>query len=366
MKKFYFFSFLMLFGAGSLFAQADFNTGAMEVIVNGYGRIRLFTPDDVRHLQRASILVGTGETAVFDYTNDAEEHEPTVLVEPPLWGDFEIYGSYDNTYSNLPPNVIVKLNAYGWTNKAFTVLKFNVTNTDAAAVDAIIGLDIIPEIQGEYGFDTTTYNSTTNVTRFHRGAGVTMGMKLLSAGLTSLQSFEWFDDYTADAYYWGKMTAGALMPQYISTTFDGPVTVTAQAPITLAPGQSVDVYYAFSLGADEAAMMTALAEAEQKYFDLFTSLTDLNADKNALRLGNNVPNPFAGTTKISFHLPTDGLVSLKVYNQMGSEVATLVNRDMLKGNHSIDFNATGLAKGVYFYTLNANGQLLSNRMVITE
>ncbi len=366
MKKIYFFSLFMLFGASSIFAQADFNTGAMEILVNEYGRIRLYTPDDVRHLQRASILVGTSETAVFDYTNDAEIHDSTYLVETPLWGDFQINGNYDNTYSNLPPNVIVNLSAYGWTNKAFTVLKFNVTNTDAAAVNATIGLDIIPEIQGEYGFDTTTYNSTTNVTRFHRGAGTNMGMKLLSANLSSLQTFEWFDGYNTDAYYWGKMTAGSMMPQYISNTLDGGVTISAQAPVSISPGQSFDVYYAFSLGADEAAMMAALAEAEQKYFDLFTSVSEINPDKNALRLGNNVPNPFAGSTKISFQLPADGLVSLKVYNQMGSEVATLVNGDMLKGSHSIDFNATGLAQGVYFYTLNANGQLLSNRMVITE
>jgi hypothetical protein len=103
----------------------------MEVNVNTYGRIRLFTPDAVRHLQRASILVGTSSTTVFDYTNDAEELDPTVLVENPLESDFEIYGAYDNTYSNLPPDVIVKLYAYGWTNGSYTIVKFNVQNDEA-------------------------------------------------------------------------------------------------------------------------------------------------------------------------------------------------------------------------------------------
>ncbi|KAF0131879.1 MAG: Peptidase S8/S53 subtilisin kexin sedolisin [Bacteroidetes bacterium] len=365
MKKMYLFILAML-SIGQGFAQAEFNTGSMFVNVNTYGRIRLYSQDEVIHLQRASILVGTSSTAVFDYNNDSETLDPTVLVPAPTWGDFEIYGSYDNTYSNLPPDVIVKLNAYGWTNKSFTVIKFNVKNDESTAITASIGLDLIPQLAEEYGFDTVTYNATEGVVRFHRGAGVNMGLKLLSTSMSSLFSFEWFEDYFTDANYWGWMTTGSLQPRYTSATVDGPVTVTSQAPVVLNPGESVDVFYAFALGANEQAMLAGLTEASQKYDDLFAGLGDINANPNAVRLGKNFPNPFNGSTTISYNLPSSGLVSLKVFDQLGNEVVVLVQEEQSTGVHRMEFDAAKLAPGVYYYTLIFDNSRITNKMIITE
>ena len=100
----------------------------MDVYAGTYGKIRLFTPDGTRHLQRATILVGTSPTTVFDHENDAEVVDPTVLVTTPLSSDFEIYGAYDNSYSGLPPAVLVRLHVYGWTNAAYTIAKYTIIN----------------------------------------------------------------------------------------------------------------------------------------------------------------------------------------------------------------------------------------------
>ncbi len=181
MKKLLLFLASCCFALTDSYSQATFNTGALEVSISQYGRIRLFDPEGTRHLQRASVLVGTSSTDVFDYTNDAEELDPTVLVENPLLSDFEIYGSCNNAYSLLPPDVIVKHYAYGWNNGAYMIVKFNITNNEAAAINASAGLEVIPELNQEYGFDSVTYNSSGEVIRFHRGAQMNMGMKLLSA-----------------------------------------------------------------------------------------------------------------------------------------------------------------------------------------
>ena len=70
-------------------------------------------------------------------------------------------------------------------------------------------------------------------------------------------------------------------------------------------------------------------------------------------LSQNYPNPFNPTTTIDFSIPKGSLVTLKAYNILGQEVASLVNEEMKAGSYSVNFNANGLASGVYFYKLNA-------------
>ena len=71
-------------------------------------------------------------------------------------------------------------------------------------------------------------------------------------------------------------------------------------------------------------------------------------------LNQNYPNPFNPSTKISFALPKDGIVKLKVYDVLGKEVANLLNENKVAGYYSIDFNASNYASGIYFYTIEAN------------
>lgn len=76
---------------------------------------------------------------------------------------------------------------------------------------------------------------------------------------------------------------------------------------------------------------------------------------SAFELKQNYPNPFNPTTKISFALPTDGNVTLKVFDNLGREVSTLVNGFKTAGFYSLDFNGANLTSGLYFYKLDANG-----------
>ncbi|MGE5848268.1 MAG: T9SS type A sorting domain-containing protein, partial [Ignavibacteria bacterium] len=82
----------------------------------------------------------------------------------------------------------------------------------------------------------------------------------------------------------------------------------------------------------------------------------INQDKTTLtnfELFQNYPNPFNPETIIKYQLANEGKVSLKVFDILGKEKAVLVNEIQNAGLHQIEFNASNLSSGVYFYTLNA-------------
>ncbi len=83
-------------------------------------------------------------------------------------------------------------------------------------------------------------------------------------------------------------------------------------------------------------------------------------------LEQNYPNPFNPTTNINFTLKNSGLVSIKVYDMTGREVATLANGRFTAGTHTATFDASNLASGVYLYSLQANGVRLTNKMTLIK
>lgn len=75
------------------------------------------------------------------------------------------------------------------------------------------------------------------------------------------------------------------------------------------------------------------------------------AQPNTFVLFQNYPNPFNPTTTIEFNLPNSAFVTLKVYNLLGEQVATLVAEQREAGVHKLNWDASGLASGVYLYRL---------------
>lgn len=81
-------------------------------------------------------------------------------------------------------------------------------------------------------------------------------------------------------------------------------------------------------------------------------------------LEQNYPNPFNPVTKIKFTLASNEYTTLKVYDIIGKEITTLVNNQMEKGHYEINFDASNLPSGVYFYTLNAGGYKETRKMIL--
>ena len=88
-------------------------------------------------------------------------------------------------------------------------------------------------------------------------------------------------------------------------------------------------------------------------------------------LSQNYPNPFNPTTRINFAIPQNSFVTIKVYDMLGREVKTLINQQMVSGNHSIDWNADNnlgikVATGMYIYRITAGNFVSTKKMVLIK
>jgi hypothetical protein len=99
--------------------------------------------------------------------------------------------------------------------------------------------------------------------------------------------------------------------------------------------------------------------------EMITSVERLSTDlPTHFSLDQNYPNPFNPATTISFSLPTESFVSLKVFDALGREVSILLSKELAAGKYSLQWNAAGLASGVYFYRLHAREFVETKKLIL--
>ncbi|MBI5020719.1 MAG: S8 family serine peptidase [Ignavibacteriales bacterium] len=126
-------------------------------------------------------------------------------------------------------------------------------------------------------------------------------------------------------------------------------------------------YFGFGATASSGSSARQAAEFDQLYFDVSATsplskaavsapvVTESNVNPTEFKLNQNYPNPFNPSTTLSFDLAEDAVVTLKVYDVIGQEIAVLMNNeDRSAGTHQIRFDASSLSSGVYYCKLNAS------------
>jgi hypothetical protein len=84
------------------------------------------------------------------------------------------------------------------------------------------------------------------------------------------------------------------------------------------------------------------------------------------KLDQNYPNPSNPTTTISYEIPERSIVTIKIYGVLGNEITTLVNEEKAAGYYDIDFDASELSSGIYFYSLQAGDYIETKKMVLMK
>ncbi len=154
-------------------------------------------------------------------------------------------------------------------------------------------------------------------------------------------SFEWWGN-TAQT---DTTTGGYAQPKYVRAPRDG----------------------AFNEDGTEFYLADMYSYTIKKYvWDETAAVYEETPMPKDFMLEQNYPNPFNPSTTIPFRLDKMSKVELKVYDILGHEVTTLIDRNMSAGNHMVDFNASEMASGTYYYKLMVDGQMKTRKMMLVK
>ncbi|HXG00804.1 MAG TPA: T9SS type A sorting domain-containing protein, partial [Bacteroidota bacterium] len=227
---------------------------------------------------------------------------------------------------------------------SWTSIGTGITSTSIRSI-TFIGTDIF------VGTQNGIFHSTNNGGSWTQANG-----GLTSLNVQSLTSFG------------TNLVAGAGFGLYVSTNSGGSWT-TINTGLPSSFGIILPIIY--TLGAVPFAGGTTIYAGTaglglwRRPASQFTSVDLLSpAVPEMFFLEQNYPNPFNPTTRIGFSIPHTSHVTLTVFDVLGNEVATLVNRNMNAGSYEVIFNAAGLASGVYFYRLQAEGLAQSRKLIL--
>jgi subtilisin family serine protease len=140
--------------------------------------------------------------------------------------------------------------------------------------------------------------------------------------------------------------------------------VTSGGPFTVQAGDTLRVAFAVAAGNNLIDLRTAISNARSKYKEFLP-----DSGKNITfpyNLSQNYPNPFNPSTVINYQVANAGIVSLKIYDILGREVATLINGVKPAGSYSVSFNGSSLSSGVYFYRMKSGSFITTKKMMVLK
>ena len=330
------------------------NAVAAEAAATGFEITVAFNKPVAQSLPAAPggfTLAVNGESRAIDsYSIDETGYQIVLNVPDQLFFEDEILLSYTG-------NEI--LDIYGQPLQTFTDLV-----VDKAQADR---LQLPGRIQAEdYTFNQGfQFEETTDV-----GGGQNLGWSDPGDFIEYLVTINEAGTYNADYRVAAQSAAGRIKMDLIDTTgtrFIHSITLpatggwqtwsTASAAVELPEGRYTlrltALVGGFNLNWFELSIATAIADESPALPDHYA-------------LYQNYPNPFNPETTIRFLLKDSGPVTLKVFNLLGQEVATLIDEHMVAGNHRINWRASAISSGLYFYQLKAGDFTRTRRLIIQK
>jgi len=134
-----------------------------------------------------------------------------------------------------------------------------------------------------------------------------------------------------------------------------------EGEVTAAMADSTNLYIGFTIDGKDGKESGGIYRKPLEQF--ITGIENHSATISTV-LHQNFPNPFKGSTKISYSLSNPGFVSLKVYDIVGKEIQTLTNQFQTNGTYTISFDASHLDEGIYFYSLQVGNKTIETKRMI--
>ncbi len=340
-------------------------------------------------LFEGALMTGNSSSHISDAARGSDQnYEDTsfyvlnhiVLKKPGSIASEQTAGSFnDNNAESAKLGITTKFQSYTYSaspNNNFIILRYDFTNnSDSTISNYYAGLFLdwdMVEASGDS--DYTAYDNTGNLGYvYHEGGNPNtwIGTALISSnnygyygilndgsdgGINIYDGFTPAEKWKAISSGIGKNQAG---PGDISE-------VTSSGPYTIAAGQKIDVGFAIAGGNNLSDLRSSIAYARSIYQNIITDVNNEKAVIYSFSLSQNYPNPFNPTTTIKYQIAKTGFVTLKIYNVLGQEIATLVNEEKQPGNYYADFNGTNLPSGIYFYKIIAGNFVSTKKMILLK
>lgn len=214
---------------------------------------------------------------------------------------------------------------------------------------------------GDDSYISTTFNSSTFT-------GVSPGI-YLNRGYPELNGIEKIEaDNTDPISLQAETLFGIFTPSYSWSILDDTI---AELVVDANDNSKATITGLGSLGQSTSITIT---DTENGYDRTFvyefvagtTPLEEEGDDPNVFKLHQNYPNPFNPNTVISYHLPVNSTVTLKVFDMLGREIAVLEDGLKIAGSHTVSFDASALSSGMYFYRIEAGSFVETRKMMLIK
>ncbi|HMQ68103.1 MAG TPA: T9SS type A sorting domain-containing protein [Ignavibacteria bacterium] len=243
---------------------------------------------------------------------------------------------------------------------------------------------------GAYTVTLTTTNSfgsnMMTVVNYVKVAGVPLTAFSLQSPGTNTTIMVSQNDPTLVNFIWGSSTPGSTVNYLFKIKKAGPFSETvlqsnnngSDTMISLRKSYLDSLALSFGLTGDSvncswrASALNGLDTLNSTPFIVKIRRTPVGINQissyipDKFNLYNNYPNPFNPGTVIRFDISNSQFVKLSVYNMLGEEVTNLVNENLSPGSYSVDFNASDLSSGMYFYRIETPGFVQTKRMVLVK
>ena len=306
-----------------------------EIIFEPKNPLNINTPYQIRLLSGITDTEGLelGQDYFINFTTESEGYKNGTILD-----DLESIGTWQDPEQSPTSVGIVE----------------NETNFLISSTRNIIG--------DKSGRLTYTFNSTAGVCRVNNTSPVAIGTNASSNfgiwvfGDLSYNEIEyWFTD------------AGSNNVEVMIDTLDWTGWKMKFIPIGDIPGTGEKQFHSIVINQTENGSLTG-----ELFFDGVQSDVVTSVDENGnlvvtdYELFQNYPNPFNPSTNIRYNIPEAGIVSLKLYDILGNEIATLVDTEKSAGPHSVELNASNYASGVYFYKLTSGNFVSVKKMMLLK
>lgn len=145
--------------------------------------------------------------------------------------------------------------------------------------------------------------------------------------------------------------ASGTVVAFNNGTSSNPFTLTAPGPGTY----TINAGYAGPLRWDSASISISV-----------TDVGENTSNPTEFILHDNYPNPFNPSTTIRYSIPEASFTSIKIYDVIGNEISTLVNESKLAGTYEVEFNASDLSSGIYYYNIQAGSFNETKKMILMK